>query len=280
LSSRLGSDLHTIGVLAGREFKMTMGSASTYTALGLALGLAGWMLSNDVALVRSNGLLVHVAPFRGPLLGALLVLSFFLAVSAVLSVARDRDRGTLEVLFYGPIDEMTYLAGKLAGLLGAYVAIMPLLLAGLVVLSMFTRFEIGINLIAALVLSIIPAAGIVAVGLLLSAAAKRVRSSILFFITAVGLFVGAAVSYSFVSRIPVEDPASPILPLRDALGAVDAVLSRISPFTYLEQIFDAADTGAWTAIGGSLALSLAGTIIASLLARLALRWRGVRTREE
>lgn len=280
MSSRLGSDLHTIGVLAGREFKMTMGSASTYTALGLALGLAGWMLSNDVALVRSNGLLVHVAPFRGPLLGALLVLSFFLAVSAVLSVARDRDRGTLEVLFYGPIDEMTYLAGKLAGLLGAYVAIMPLLLAGLVVLSMFTRFEIGINLIAALVLSIIPAAGIVAVGLLLSAAAKRVRSSILFFITAVGLFVGAAVSYSFVSRIPVEDPASPILPLRDALGAVDAVLSRISPFTYLEQIFDAADTGAWTAIGGSLALSLAGTIIASLLARLALRWRGVRTREE
>jgi ABC-type transport system involved in multi-copper enzyme maturation permease subunit len=276
----LRSDLHTIGVLAGREFKMTMGSASTYTVLGLALGLAGWMLSNDVALVRSNGLLVHVAPFRGPLLGALLVLSFFLAVSAVLSVARDRDRGTLEVLFYGPIDEMTYLAGKLAGLLGAYGAIMPLLLAGLVVLSMFTRFEIGINLIAALALSIIPAAGIVAVGLLLSAAAKRVRSSILFFITAVGLFVGAAVSYSFVSRVPVEDPASPILPLRDALGAVDAVLSRISPFTYLEQIFDAADTGAWTAIGGSLALSLVGTIIAALLASLALRWRGVRTREE
>jgi hypothetical protein len=157
---------------------------------------------------------------------------------------------------------------------------MPLLLAGLVVLSMFTRFEIGINLIAALALSIIPAAGIVAVGLLLSAAAKRVRSSILFFITAVGLFVGAAVSYSFVSRVPVEDPASPILPLRDALGAVDAVLSRISPFTYLEQIFDAADTGAWTAIGGSLALSLVGTIIAALLASLALRWRGVRTREE
>jgi len=280
LTSRLGSDLHTIGVLAGREFKMTMGSASTYTALGLALGLAGWMLSNDVALVRSNGLLVDVAPFRGPLLGALLVLSFFLAVSAVLSVARDRDRGTLEVLFYGPIDETTYLAGKLAGLLGAYIAIMPLLLAGLGVISMFTRFEIGINLIAALALSIIPAAGIVAVGLLLSAAAKRVRSSILLFVTAVGLFVGAAVSYSFVSRIPVEDPASPILPLRDALGAVDAVLSRISPFTYLEQIFDAADTGAWTAIGGSLALSLAATIVAALLARFALRWRGVRTREE
>lgn len=280
MTSRLGSDLHTIGVLAGREFKMTMGSASTYTALGLALGLAGWMLSNDVALVRSNGLLVDVAPFRGPLLGALLVLSFFLAVSAVLSVARDRDRGTLEVLFYGPIDETTYLAGKLAGLLGAYIAIMPLLLAGLGVISMFTRFEIGINLIAALALSIIPAAGIVAVGLLLSAAAKRVRSSILLFVTAVGLFVGAAVSYSFVSRIPVEDPASPILPLRDALGAVDAVLSRISPFTYLEQIFDAADTGAWTAIGGSLALSLAATIVAALLARFALRWRGVRTREE
>ena len=280
MSSRLGSTFHTVGVLAGREFQMTMRSSSTYAALGLALGLAGWMLSNDVALVRDNGLMVQAAPFRGPLLGALVVLSFFLAVSAVLSVARDRDRGTLEVLFYGPIDEATYLSGKLVGLLGAYLALMPMLLAGLVVLGIFTRFEIGLRLIAALVLSLIPAAGIVTIGLLLSALAKRVRSSILFFIAAVGLFVGAGVTYSFVSRIPIDDPASPILPLRDALGAVDTVLSRISPFTYLEQVFDWANIGSWTAVGRSLVLSVAGTIVAAVLARLALRWRGVRTREE
>lgn len=280
MSSRLGSEFHTIRVLAGREFNMTMRSSSTYAVLGVALGLAGWMLSNDVALVRSNGLMVHAAPFRGPLLGALLVLSFFLALSAVLSVARDRDRGTLEVLFYGPIDETSYLAGKLFGLLGAYLAMMPMLLTGLVVLSIFTRFEIGPRLIAALALSLIPAAGIVTVGLLLSAMAKRVRSSILFFIVAVGLFVGAGVSYSFVSRIPVDDPASPVLPLRDALRAVDTALSQISPFTYLEQIFDWANIGSWSAVGRSLALSLFGTIILAILARLALRWRGVRTRED
>ena len=280
MSSRLGSEFHTIRVLAGREFNMTMRSSSTYAVLGVALGLAGWMLSNDVALVRSNGLMVHAAPFRGPLLGALLVLSFFLALSAVLSVARDRDRGTLEVLFYGPIDETSYLAGKLFGLLGAYLAMMPMLLTGLAVLSIFTRFEIGPRLIAALALSLIPAAGIVTVGLLLSAMAKRVRSSILFFIVAVGLFVGAGVSYSFVSRIPVDDPASPVLPLRDALRAVDTALSQISPFTYLEQIFDWANIGSWSAVGRSLALSLFGTIILAILARLALRWRGVRTRED
>ena len=279
MSVRLTSNLRTVGVLAGREFQTTLRSPSTYVALGFALGLAGWMLSNDVALVRSNGLMVHAAPFQGPLLAALLVLSFFVAFSAVLSVARERDRGTLEVLFYGPIDETTYLGGKLVGLMGAYVAMMPMLLAGLVVLGIFTRFEIGLRLIAALALSIIPAGGIVAVGLLLSAVAKRVRTSILFFIAAVGLFVGAGVSYSFVSRIPVDDPASPILPLRDALGAVDTVLSQISPFTYLEQVFDWANTGSWAAVGRSVALSLAGLIIAAALARIALRWRGVRTWE-
>lgn len=280
MRSRLGSDLRTIGILAGREFQMTMRSSATYTAIGVALGLAGWMLGNDVALVRSNGLMVHAAPFRGPLLGALLVVSFFLAISAVLSVARDRDRGTLEVLFYGPIDETTYLAGKLVGLLGAYVAVVPMVLAGLVVLGALTGFAIGLNLLVALALSIVPAAGIVTVGLLLSAAAKRVRSSILFFVTAVGLFIGAGVSYTLVSRIPVEDPASPILPLRDALGAIDTALSQISPFTYLEQIFDWANVGSWAAVGRSLVLSLAGTVIVALLARWALRWRGVRTREE
>ena len=117
-----------------------MKSSSTYVALGFALGLAGWMLSNDVALVRSNGLMVNAAPFQGPLLGALLVLSSFFAFSAVLSVARERDRGTLEVLFYGPIDETTYLGGKLVGLMGAYVAMMPMLFFRL---HLSTRIEVG-----------------------------------------------------------------------------------------------------------------------------------------
>lgn len=280
MGARVLSDLYTISVLARRELRTTMRSASTYVALGIAFGLAGWMLGNDVALVRSNGLMVHVAPFRAPLLGAILVLCFFMALSAVLSVARDRDRGTLEVLFYGPVDETSYLAGKLVGLLGAYAAIMPMLLAGLVVLSLVTGFALGLSLFVALALSMIPAAGIVTVGLLLSAAAKRVRSSLLFFVATVGLFVGAGVSYSFVSRIPVDDPASPILPLRDALAALEGVLARLSPFTYLEQVFERANIGSWVAVWQSLALSVIGTVAAAVLARLALRWRGVRAREE
>lgn len=280
MTTGTASDVRTIGVLAGREFRITMRSTATYAALSLAFGLAGWMLSNDVALVRSNGLMVHAAPFRAPLLGALLVLSSFLAVSAVLSVARDRDRGTLEVLFYGPVNETTYLAAKLAGLIGAYVVLMPALLGGLALLGLLTRFEISLELLAALVLSVVPAAAVVTIGLLLSAVAKRVRSAILIFIGVVGLFVGAETSYSLVSRIPVDDPASPVLPLRDALGAVDGALARISPFTYLEQVFDSAGTGAWAAVGGSLAILLAGTAVAGVLAVLALKWRGVRIRED
>ncbi len=280
MGARVLSDLYTISVLARRELRTTLRSSSTYVALAIAFGLAGWMLSNDVDLVRSNGLMVHAAPFRAPLLAAILVLCFFMALSAVLSVARDRDRGTLEVLFYGPVDETSYLAGKLVGLLGAYVTIIPMLLAGLVVLSLLTGFALGLNLFVALALSMIPAAGIVTVGLLLSAAAKRVRSSLFFFIATVGLFVGVGVSYSFVSRIPIDDPASPIVPLRDALATLEGLLARLSPFTYLEQVFERANIGSWGAVWQSLALSVIGTVAAGLLARLALRWRGVRAREE
>ncbi len=178
------------------------------------------------------------------------------------------------------MDETSYLAGKLVGLLSAYVAIMPMVLAGLIVLSLVTGFALGLNLFVALALSMVPAAGIVTVGLLLSAAAKRVRSSLLLFIATVGLFVGVGVSYSFVSRIPIDDPASPILPLRDALAALEGFLARLSPFTYLEQVFERANTGSWVAVWQSLSLSVIGIVAAGSLAILALRWRGVRAREE
>ena len=63
------------------------------------------------------------------------------AVSAAVSAARDRESGTLEVLFYGPVDELSYVLGKVGGLLVAYVAALPLLLLSLLLLALLTGFR-------------------------------------------------------------------------------------------------------------------------------------------
>lgn len=277
---RLLPDLRAVGVLGRREFRVTMTSSLTYGVVAVAVGLAAWILSNDVALVRDNGLLVSAAPLRDPLVGSMLVVSLFLALLAVLSVARDRDQGTLEVLFYGPVDEPTYLTGKLAGLLGAYVAALPILLAAVGILSFLTRFEAGPRLIAGLALSVIPAAEVVAVGIMVSVLASRTRSSVLLFLSVVALFVVVGIGESLVSEIEIEDPSSSILPLRDALATMDSWLERLSPFTYLQQTVERADAGLWAAAGRSLLISVAGAVVAWVVALVGLRWRGVRAVEE
>src|SRR5687767_2990856 len=114
-SGEILTRLHASSVVAQREFQSLARGLGGYVALAAALVGVAWILGTDLELVRANGLLVQDNTFQAPLLGAVLMLSMFLSISAVVSVARERERGTLEVLFYGPIDEVAYVAGKFMG---------------------------------------------------------------------------------------------------------------------------------------------------------------------
>jgi hypothetical protein len=147
--------LRTITVLARREAAAALGGFGVYIATTVALAAAVWLHLVDVRALDVAGILVPVDPYRAPLDVALLVLALFFAVSAAVSTARDRASGTLEVLFYGPVDETTYLLGKLLGLILAYVATLPLVAAGLFGVALLSGFSLPGTLPASLVLSLV-----------------------------------------------------------------------------------------------------------------------------
>ena len=267
---------HVSGVVAQRELDALVRGLAGYAALAIALLVAGWILATDVSKVQANGLLVRDSAFQAPLLAAVLLLAVFLAISAVVSVARERERGTLEVVFYGPVDEPAYLAGKFVGQVMGYTLALPILIASFLLLSVFTGFAFTHLLVLGSVASVIPAAEVIAFGLLLSVAAGRLRTAILLFVGVVALFLGIAFAYNVVSAIPVESPASPILPLRDALSALDAIVDWLSPFSYLDRVLESIALGAWQTAATSLLAGLGHVGVALGLASLLLRWRGVR----
>jgi ABC-type transport system involved in multi-copper enzyme maturation permease subunit len=267
---------HASGVVAQREVEALIRGVGGYAALATALLVAGWLLATDVGTVQANGLLVRDSPFQAPLLAAALVLSMFLAISAVVSVARERERGTLEVVFYGPVDEAAYLAGKFAGQVTGYALALPVVIASFLLLSLFTGFAFTHLVLLGLVASIVPAAEVVAFGLLLSVAAGRLRTAILLFVGVVALFVAIAFAYNVVSAIPVGSPASPILPLRDALSALDAAVDWVSPFSYLERVLESIALGAWPPAATALLAGMGHVAVALGLASVGLRRRGVR----
>jgi ABC-type transport system involved in multi-copper enzyme maturation permease subunit len=262
--------------VAGREVQALVRGLAGYGALATALLAAGWFLSTDLARVRTNGLLVQDSPFQAPLLAAALVLSIFLALSAVVSVARERERGTLEVLFYGPIDEPSYIVGKFLGQVGGYLLALPILLVSFVLLSLLSGFLLSPLLVLGLLASLVPAAEVVAFGLLLSVLAGRLRTALLLFVSVIALFLAVTVAHDFLSTWPIDNPASPILPVREALGALDAVVQWLSPFAYLERILENIALGAGPPTAVALLAGLAHLGLGLGLASLALRRRGVR----
>jgi ABC-type transport system involved in multi-copper enzyme maturation permease subunit len=267
-------------VIAWREAKAATRGIGGYVALTLALVAATWVLLIDVRALEAGGLLVLADPFRSPLAIAMLVVALFLAVSAAVSAARDRESGTLEVLFYGPVDEVAYVLGKVGGLLVAYLAALPLLLASLTLLALMTGFALTPAILLSLGLSIVPAAEIVGFGVLLSVGTSRVRTAVLLLIGVIAVLLGVTVAYGMVLLVPISDPSSPVLPLRDALAALDAGVRWISPFAYLERVVDGAMSGAWRTALVSLGAALAYTVLMIGLAAYWLRRRGVYRRGE
>jgi ABC-type transport system involved in multi-copper enzyme maturation permease subunit len=268
------------GVIAWREAKAAMRGMGCYIALTLALIAATWMLLVDVRALEAAGLLVLADPFRPSVTVAILVLALFFAVSAAVSAARDHESGTLEVLFYGPVDEITYVLGKAGGLLVAYLAALPLLLASLALLSWISGFKLTPAIPMSIVLSVVPVAEIIGFGILLSIGLGRVRSAVLLLVGIVALLLGIEVAYGMVLLVPISDPASPVLPLRDALAALRTAASWISPFAWLERVVEGAMTGAWRDALASLAAALAYTVLMIGLAAFWLRRRGVWRRGE
>jgi ABC-type transport system involved in multi-copper enzyme maturation permease subunit len=268
------------GVIALREAKAALRGMGCYVALTLALIAATWILLVDVRALKVAGLLVLTDPFRPSVGIAMLVLALFFAVSAAVSAARDRESGTLEVLFYGPVDEITFVLGKAGGLLLAYLAALPLLLASLALLSWMSGFDLTPPILVSVLLSIVPVAKIIGFGILLSIGIGRVRSAVLLLVGVVGVLLGIQVAHGMVLLVPISDPSSPVLPLRDALAALDAASSWISPFAYLERVVDGATRGTWPSALLSLAVAIVYAVAMLGLAAWWLRRRGVWRRGE
>ena len=239
------------------------------------------MLLVDVRALEAAGLLVLADPFRPSVTVAMLVLALFFAVSAAVSAARDRESGTLEVLFYGPVDEITYVLGKAGGLLLAYLAALPLLLASLALLSWMSGFALTPAILVSVVLSIVPVAEIVGFGILLvgrhrprplgGAAAGRHRR------------VAARASRSptaWCCWCRSRTRRARCCRCATRLRRSTAAASWISPFAWLERVVDGAMAGAWRNALLSLAAALAYAALMIGLAAVWLRHRGVWRRGE
>jgi ABC-type transport system involved in multi-copper enzyme maturation permease subunit len=246
-----------------------------YLAMSASLAAAALLLRNDIAFIQESGLGLMANPLMVPFFVAVLVASVFLAISSMTTIARERDQGTLETLFYGPVDEIAYILGKYLAQMGVFLVMMGGVLVIILAWAWAANLHVSGIMVWAILLASTCAGAIVGGGIMISVMATNVRNAIVIFVGIAGLFTVVQIGYNIVADVPVTTYA-PLLVVREVLGMVNRLFTVLSPFAYLDAGLDALvhrndlEYALWLAMSASFALTTL------FLAVIALKRRGVR----
>lgn len=242
----------------------TLTALAPYAVVAVAAALAGFVLQNDLHRVQEDGLLVIGDPFAVSLYGGVLLLAVYLAASAAMAVAREREQGTVELLSYGPVSSLSYLLAKLTSHVLQYAFLLVLLLGSYLLLAVVTGLHLRGTTLLAIALSIGPAAAAVTLGLVVAALVRRVRPTIF---AVLGLALGAVglqVAREVLVRLPApEFHVNPVLVLRWAAFAVSSITQWLLPFGYVDRELS-------VMLRGDLAGALGATVAAGAYAAVVL----------
>jgi len=193
--------------------------------------------------------------FTLPFFVAATIAMLFLALASVATIAREKDQGTLEVLFYGPVDlGSSVLAKHLAQVL-TYLPIGLGLAALFLAYAGMTGLRLANSFVLELLLSVCTAAAVAALGVCLSTLARGVRGGIALLVGLAGLLLAIRAASELLSGIQVTNNVSPLLFLRGAVLTLDRLAGYVSPFGLLQSGIDAVVRGDWAWYLGAIVIS-------------------------
>ena len=179
-----------IWTVTQRNLRQLAGSLSPYAVL--TVGLAGVVISlgNTLQVIRRGYAVVLREPFSLPLLGVCVFAALLLGLLAGASVARERESGVLETMFYSPLNDKEYMLGKFLAHWLTYGIMMMVLSVAVWVLAFGTQLSISLRLLLVPIFSSLLSAAAIGLGLFLATVNRTVRGTLLSFL-GYFLFFGA-----------------------------------------------------------------------------------------
>jgi hypothetical protein len=267
---------HTIRRIAMQQPRDTFFGWGIYITAAISVSIVALQIFNSVRFVGESSLNIVAQPFLLPLQAALSLALLFVATEATLAIARPREQGSLQILFFAPIDEPILIGGNfLAGLL-VYILFVLLTLPILLLLAWITNFVIPAILLWAIIPTILAVSATIAFGLFVSAAAPSARAAVLILVAVILILLGLQSAYTALLNIP---PTSrfydAFLFIRTILANLQTILSWLSPFRMLDVILTSSLNNDWLALMRQLGISLITTVFWLFAAVRMLQRRGV-----
>ncbi|HHV54229.1 MAG TPA: ABC transporter permease subunit [Firmicutes bacterium] len=249
--------LHATRLIAGRELRSTVFGIGIYIVMTIAFVLASYGVNSFLYNISQNGALAMPSPLLLPLFVAVFLSSLYLGLLSSLTISRERDQGTLEVLFYGPVDSFSYVMGKFIEQMLVFGVFILFNLVFFAFVALITNFGFSLDIIWLLLISFFVAASVVAFGIFLSSITKSSRASVFLFILFMAFFIGFFWGYSTLMGIPDKELSAGMIYLRQALDYLRRVIEWVSPLEYLNRgalaVASSSVSGFFAAVGESLA---------------------------
>ena len=233
-TSKLYKQIQTALTIHRRDFRITIFGPVLYivTTISIAIGIV--IIRNYLNYIESNGLYPMPDLFSFPFRWVIILTSVYLAFSVVVAIARERESGAMELLFYGPVDNVSYVLGKYSAQLTVYCSLIILYLICFFILSNIAGVQIPGSFYMMMLLSLVTGAYLISVGVFVSTMSRNVRSATLVFLTLIASTLLIQASQAWLSNIaPESDYYNPVLLLQQLLGWIQVVLTWLSPFSYL-----------------------------------------------
>ncbi len=234
--------LHAVRVLLGRSSQSQFFGPGIYVTVVAGLLIASLVLHNNLRFTERSLIFISLQPLFLPVLIALGLAAIYLAVVASIAVSRERDRRTLEVLLFGPVDEASFLLGSFFAQIVVYLAALLFVLVWSNLVTYVLHMTFSVSLVWMMLTSILMASAVIAFGLLTAVWGGRTRTALVYFFLVVLILVVIQVGDQVVSSIVAangQSSSDSLLLLRNALVLLTGITQWVSPYSQLTLAMDA-----------------------------------------
>jgi len=267
---------HSIKVLIKKELVGSLYGWGFYGAIFVSLIICSFILKNFIGGIREENILISSYPLNFPLFVSVIVVSLYLVIISAISISREREQGTLEVLFYGPVSSFSFTIGKYFKDIFLYLITLIFFAVYFFGVSSLTNLGFTYSLTKALALSIFWVSCVISFGLFISSLTGRVRNSIIWLIAILLAFLAIQFVHSIFLNFPEEALSSPLVYLRKTLYYISKGISWVSPFSYISRGMESIQIESMKLYLLNIAYCIVYSVIFLVLSVYILKLKGVR----
>ncbi len=160
----------------------------------------------------------------------------------LLNLSREYNNNTIEMLFYGPVDEYSYILGNFFAQIKVFLLALVVVLVWINLSIWLLNLDFRVDVLIMLLASILMCGQLVAFGLLLAVWGGKRRNALIYFILIIVLIGGIQAADLIVStlvEIQSNTLTDPFVFLRNILSWLSQIIAWVSPYSQLNNIFDA-----------------------------------------